>query len=244
MCPRRSIDISPYSADWQIWNKFILIDFNAHSSQWDNKYHVQSNYTGRSLERLLLEEQLVLCSPKNMVTYVDYRTRRPSCLDLCFCSPCMAPLTSVERTADVGSDHYQIVVRVRLKATKCILYNCNKYITRRADWDKWRSKIPVSNIYCPDVVSKINDFCARLITVSDETLKITSEQPVLRKYTCCWSEECHKRVSAYRKAKRKCYKHPMMANIIDYRNKTNNAQNYIKKTMQCFLENLCLLINS
>ena len=77
-------------------SRFVVYgDFNAHSPALDGKYYLGTNVTGRSLDKILLEGDVVMMNPPNMVTYVDYKTGKLSCLDLCIASSNIAPYIKV-----------------------------------------------------------------------------------------------------------------------------------------------------
>ena len=68
-----------------------------------------SNITGKNLELLLLRNEICIINPINFYTYMDPRTARTSCLDVCLCSPQMIASTNITRLDGVGSDHYPIL---------------------------------------------------------------------------------------------------------------------------------------
>ena len=104
----------------------IFGDFNAHSILLDSTVRT-SNPTGRSIETLLLNNSVSLINPRNMGTYVDRRTGKFSCLDLCLSSPDLSPHTNIEAFMDVGSDHILLKTTVSLSPNKYIWKSIPRY---------------------------------------------------------------------------------------------------------------------
>ena len=94
----------------QIGNKYVVIgDFNIHSKLLETKC-IRSNFSGKSLEMLIAEEDVCLVNPRDMYTYVSPATGKRSCLDLCLASSNIAAHVNIGTLWDVGSDHVPIKV--------------------------------------------------------------------------------------------------------------------------------------
>ena len=79
----------------QLGQKYILVgDFNAHSPLIET--NCRSNYTGRTLEKIVLDGGLCLINPPDLYTYINPTSGRGSCLDLCFTTRVEKELTSDE----------------------------------------------------------------------------------------------------------------------------------------------------
>jgi ribonuclease HI/exonuclease III len=216
----------------QLGRRYILMgDLNAHTPILDNKYQNYSNITGQSLDDVLLETNATLINPLNFVTYVDYRTGRPSCLDICLTSPDIAPQATLTRLGDVGSDHAPILVTIRLLPIRCIRSAPRRWKIEGTKWDKWREDIPNSEVVKPANTGDINDdITMRLTTAAENNMKLTSGKIKLRKSTPWWNAECSRRVALRRKAKKKCELHPTTENVREMRKKTAEAKYMIQKS--------------
>ena len=67
----------------QIGDRFLLVgDFNAHTPILDSKCK-KRNKTGKALENIIEQEAVCLVNPIDFYMYLDARTGKLSCLDLC-----------------------------------------------------------------------------------------------------------------------------------------------------------------
>jgi ribonuclease HI len=216
----------------QLGNKFIIMgDFNAHTPVLDNTYHNYRNAAGKALEDLLIEENIILINPINFITYIDYRTGRPSCLDVCLTSPNIAAQTSLSRVEDVGSDHSPIIATVKLKPVRCIKRTYKRWKTKGINWRKWKTDIPDTNITQPNEIESLNDdLVERLNLAAKSNIKLSSGTVKVRKSTPWWNSECSKRVALRRKAKKRCELHPTPENIAILRKRTAEAKYIIQKS--------------
>jgi exonuclease III len=216
----------------QLGNKFILLgDVNAHTPVLDNKYHKYKNATGRSLENILTEENVILINPLNFVTYIDYHTGRPSCLDICLTSANIAAQTSLIRMDDVGSDHSPILAIVMLQPIRCIRTSPKRWNTTGTNWNKWGKGILASTAITPNGTQSLNDdFTNRISSAANINMKLSSGKIKICKSTPWWNAECSRRVALRRKAKKKCELHPTASNVADLRKKTSEAKYIILKS--------------
>ena len=213
-------------------NNFIILgDFNAHSILLDGKYHNNSNTTGTNLENILLEEEIILCNPADMATFVDYRTGKSSILDLCLVSPNLAPAISVTRGDDMGSDHCAILVEVRLKSYRCQQSSIRKWVLKDVDWRKWKENIPKRELYYPtDLESMSTDLISRYNESARKLLKQTSGKPHTRKITPWWNQSCKEKIQQRKQSRLKCEKHPTLENVQNLRKHTAEARYHVVKS--------------
>jgi hypothetical protein len=93
----------------QLGDSFIIIgDFNGHSPLWDS--HNRSNFTGKSIERLLDIHNLILLNDPDTPTYIDDHTGYTSTLDLCMATHNLGILGEQHRGDDIGSDHLPLEI--------------------------------------------------------------------------------------------------------------------------------------
>jgi len=229
----------------QLGNRFIIVgDLNAHTPILDNKYHKYKNQTGVSLENVLINENIILLNPQNMVTYLDRRNGRPSCLDIAMVSPNLALDADIVRITDVGSDHSPLLISLNINAIKMKYSEMpKKWKIKNVNWNKWRSKIESSKIERPNTAEKLNeDIVNRIINCSNLELEKTTGNLQHRPPTPWWNEECRRRVQARRKAKKLVEKYPNEANLADLRKKTAEAKYTIiqskKKSWRNYISSL------
>ena len=213
-------------------NNFIILgDFNAHSPLLDGKYHRNSNVTGTNLENILLEKDVILCNPADMATFVDYKTGKSSCLDLCLVSPNLAPSITVTRGDDMGSDHCAILVELRQKPYRCQQSSIRKWVTKDVDWMKWKLNIPIRTLHYPtDLESMSTDLISRYNESAKSFLKQTSGKTHTRLKTPWWNQSCKVKIQQRKQTRRRCEKHPTLENIQDLRRHTAEARYQIVKS--------------
>lgn len=208
----------------------IMGDMNAHTPILDYIYHGYTNPAGRALESVLSEENLVLINPPNFITYVDYRTGKPSCLDVCIASPAIAAQIELSRAADVGSDHSPILAEIRLQPVRCIQSCPKRWNLTGTNWKKWAKDIPVSNLVKPDSAEALSeDLIKRFNLSADSNIKMSAGKTKIKKCTPWWDAECSRRVAVRRRARAKCERHPTTENIRELRKCTAEAKHHILK---------------
>jgi hypothetical protein len=73
-------------------------------------HHYGSNFTGRSLERLLELYNLILLNNADTPTYIDYYTATTSSLDLCIATHNLGTLGELHWGSDIGSNHFSLEI--------------------------------------------------------------------------------------------------------------------------------------
>ena len=210
-------------------NYVIVGDLNALTSVLDTNC-IRSNATGRMLETLLTEDQICLINPRNMYTYISFSNLKKSCLDICLTSPNIAPLTAIERKRDIGSDHFPVKVTVNLAPAIQIIKIQKRWIFENVKWNEWRNSIPKLTEMLPDSVDNMSEkITNRILYASHKNIKETSGIFNPNKRSSWWSEDISKKVAERRRAKKLLEQHPLLANLQEYRNKSNIARNAIKE---------------
>jgi len=227
----------------KLGDTFVMIgDLNAHTPVLDNKYHKYRNMSGRSLEEVLVTENVILANPQNLITFIDRRSGKPSCLDVCLVSPNLAPNVTISRFLDVGSDHSPILCEIHFEILRSELSHPPKYKTDAVNWELWKRNIPESDLTLPVSVDELNeDITRRLIVSSDETMKKTTGKGRMKHYTPWWNVECSRRVAIRRRAKRIFEKYPNLVNLIDFKKKTAEAKRAIIASKKRVLAEVCFL---
>jgi len=91
--------------------KIIIGDFNAHHTSWNpNLSQNHINKTGKSLLKVIAENNIMLLTPPGQITRIDPRTAKESTLDLVLASPTLSHL-EIDTGPNIGSDHLPVIVR-------------------------------------------------------------------------------------------------------------------------------------
>ena len=213
----------------QLDPKFLIVDLNAHT-QLLGSSRIHPNPTGRSLENLLLTEDLCLINPENMPTYVDRRTGAFSCLDICLSSSNLAPGLSLEVLQDVGSDHLLLQLTASFAPHSYTWNRASRFRVTKPKLQAFQGYYSPSALCQPtDLNTLVQDFTSRLTRSATECFGPPSS-PVLhpKKKTPWWSKECQTAVNERRRAFRTFRKHPTTTNLHYYKQLTAKAQLLIK----------------
>ena len=217
----------------QLGNKFILIgDFNAHSRILDSNC-MRANFTGRTLETLLAEEDLCLVNPQNMYTYVCPNNGKRSCLDLCLASPNIAALATIKTGADVGSDHVPIKVTIDKSPNINNIVFSKKWKINASnvmDFSHSLSKSKTELVKPCSIDEQVEEFTNRVISAATDNIKQTTGKCVFRqKRTIWWDRECSRMVAERRRARKQLERHPTQQNLLIYRAKSAEVCKLCKK---------------
>lgn len=214
----------------QLDPKFLIVgDLNAHTQLLDSS-RIRSNPTGRSLESLLLTDDICLINPENMPTYVDRRTGAFSCLDVCLSSSNLAPGLSLEVLQDVGSDHLLLQLTASFAPHSYTWTRASRFRVTEPKLQAFQGYYSPSSLSQPaDLDTLVLDFTSRLTQSATECFGLPSS-PVLhpKKKTPWWSKECQTAVNERRKAFRTFQKHPTTSNFNYYKQLSAKAKLLIK----------------
>ena len=217
----------------QIGNKFIIVgDFNAHTPILDSKCK-RRNKTGKVLENIIEQERVCLINPINFYTYIDFRTGKLSCLDLCLTSANLISKTRIEHSKDIGSDHRATRVEIEIAPIKVTINSRKKWIMTSESLECYAMNIKKSSIIKPCAVDEMaEDMERRIIQAAEENIKQTTGKERVQKSTIWWNDECKKAVRDRRMARRRAELHPTAENVQEYRNKTSIAKQVCRKCKQ------------
>ena len=159
----------------QLGQRFIIVgDFNAHSPVLDDKTQI-SNYTGRTIENLILNNNICLLNPKNLYTFVCTATYKRSCLDLCFSSANLASGIEVELGRDVGSDHLPVLTNIQLRPMKTEISFRRRWKTSPENLNLFAADICESTLVKPAAIDQIlNDLVVRICNSAHRNIGQTS----------------------------------------------------------------------
>ena len=228
----------------QLGSHYIVVgDFNAHSPILNSTVRCP-NATGRALEALFDNTPVCLINPLNMYTYVDRRSGKQSCLDLCLSSPNIAPLLSISPLVDVGSDHLLLEITANLSLSAYTWYKHSRIIIRDESLGFFTMSCqPSAHILPTSINCLADDFAERIKSSASLAFgQPTRSRLVHRRKTPWWNPQCHAAVAARRRAYRLFRSHPTMENLGFYRTLTTVARNTLhdakKTSFQSFVSGL------
>lgn len=204
----------------QLGDRCLIIgDLNAHSPLL-NEETVSSNFTGRSMETLLLEKNICLINPVNMYTYIDRTTGHMSCLDICLATSNIAPFTQIAPFSEVGSDHLVMRITVNLQPCTYKWLKTPRYKINKKSIEDFKCSYIQSKLQKPaSTDSLITDLMERITESANACFGKPAEEEstTYKKRTPWWSEECAVVVKNRKLAFKNFQKHPTMENLIEYK---------------------------
>ena len=230
----------------QLGSTYIFIgDFNAHSPVLSSKSK-KKNGTGRSLEHLLLEDNICIINPIDFYTYLSPLTGKLSCLDLCLTSANLSALTSIELSTDVGSDHRAIMVKVHIKYSSYTCIQPQKFkLNNKCELENFVLELEnIANNNCIAVTleEKNEIVTSKIINAAKNNLSQTTGNAHKKKCTPWWNERCSKVVAERRVARKKLEKSCLPVNLQRYRQKTTEAKHICeeakKKSFQSYVSEI------
>ena len=209
----------------QMHNKFLLVgDFNAHSPILTTRDD-SSNYTGRTIEHLIVNTNVCLINPINMYTYMNVSTGAKSCLDLCFASSNLATLTSVSVLNDIHSDHFPVKIIVQINPNRSYRTYRRKWKIDPGNLSQYSAHLPTSEVRRPNSIDiLVEDLNTRINNTASKYIKLTSGKPRTGRTYPWWDIECQIAVANKRRAKKLLDRHPTESNLENYKNRTKEAE--------------------
>lgn len=215
----------------QLGERYLIIgDFNAHTPLL-NEETLHSNYTGKTLETLLLENNTCLINPINMYTYIDRSTGRMSCLDICLSTSDIAPFTQICPLKEIGSDHFVMEILVNMQPCSYKWLRPTKYKITKNSLEAFNLTYKPSEIHKPASTADIvTDIIERITESANSCFGNPSTQDTAntKKRTPWWDEDCATLIKNRRCAFKKFQKHPTRENLINYKKTTATARYKIK----------------
>ena len=220
----------------QVGNKFIMTgDLNAHSLILDDT--CVRNGAGRALESILSRQNVCLVNPRNYYTYIDRRTGKKSCLDVCLVSPNLIIETTMMRGEECGSDHVPIAINVTLEPVKQLLGTLPKWIYDDANWSEWQKVIEVPEYAMPNDVETLNKLLTGIIIKANNSqFKRSLGKVTVHKNTVWWNKHCKVAIDERRRAFRMLEKHPTRKNLENYQQKITLANKQIAESKKASWE--------
>lgn len=203
----------------QLGPKFLVMgDFNAHTPMLSSNT-TASNQTGHSLEQLLLNNNICLNNPLNFYTYLDRRSGRKSCLDLCLSTPNLSSDINMRHQKNLGSDHKTIQITVKTKTVRLIKKTIPKWKIDSETAATFQTLYKESDLHMPsDIDTIVDDFTKRITESANLAFGIPKESKSnISKRTPWWNSDCKKAIKERNRAQRKAEKHPTTDNLLRLR---------------------------
>lgn len=203
----------------QLGTRYIITgDFNAHTPVLSTHTTV-CNPTGQSLNLLLSNNNICLNNPINFYTYLDRRSGRQSCLDLCLSSPDLSPHITMRQQKDLGSDHKTVQITVKTEIIKTQKLRIPKWKMSEQTCTAFSNNYTPPNIITPsDLESITNDFTSRVTETANQSFGIPNcKLSTATKQTPWWNTHCYNAVKERRKARRLAENSPTDENLLNLR---------------------------
>ena len=215
----------------QLGAQYMMVgDYNGHSPILDTRCR-RADATGATIENVILNHNVCLLNPVNFYTYLDFRTGKRSCLDLCLASSGIVEGATMELLADVGSDHSSILITVKSKIRKSSFVARRKWKVNKENLEKFSKSIEKTSLCKPNSIDNIsNDFQQRLIKAAEENIGMSSGKVVMRKATPWWTAECLLAVRRRNQARKKVERCPTRNNIVEFLQAAANCRRVCKKS--------------
>ena len=213
----------------QLGTHYMMIgDYNGQSFILDTRC-TRENATGKAIERTIINNDLCLINPLNFYTYLDFRTGKRSCLDLCLTSSNIADDTSMKLLADVGSDHSCILITVKKDIQRNALKVRRKWKTNKENLKEFAKAVGKTNIENPNDIEKIGeDLQKRITRAAEKEIGLTSGHMGDRKVTPWWTAECHFAVVKRNRARKKVERCPTRNNVVEFLRVSANCRRICK----------------
>ena len=214
----------------QLGNRFIIVgDFNAHSSLLSSRDMI-ANTTGRTIENLVLNQNVCLINPRNMFTYLNMSNGARSCLDLCLTSANLALLTNVGLLEDIDSDHTPMSINIDTNSVYTNIIYRRKWKVNQSNLPEFSNNVKSTTLQQPNSVNTlVEDLTKRIVDSADQHIGLTSGKPREGKIYPWWDIECKRSIAKKRYAKKLLERHPTSQNLINYTEKNKETGKIIDK---------------
>ena len=213
----------------QLGEKYIILgDFNAHSIILDDKIR-NSNFTGKTVEKMVLEEEVYLCNPINFYTHISLPSMSRSCLDLVMCSNNLGTNIDIEALREVGSDHIPIKVTIKCKPVTFNITSRKKWKINKENIKNYAVDFVKSDIIKPNSVDALlTDFIGRIVATADKHIGQTTGKPRRGKASDWWDSDCAKAIHERRCAEKLMKRNAIIENVQTYQEKAKYFKKLIK----------------
>ena len=225
----------------QLDKKFIFTgDFNAHSPILDDKVNAPDIF-GKSIENLILNDDLCLVNPVNCYTRTVINndgTTTKSCLDLWFTSSCLYQGASVQILEDVCSDHLPIKITIDTAPVSAKINPPKRWIITEENLLMYKNNFPKSNLILPSSPENLaKDITDRILEAAEANIPQTSGRPRVGKSTPWWDQECATAIKKRRDAKKLVARTPNLTNLDNYIEAKNSFKRLISKKKKASFQN-------
>lgn len=215
--------------------KLIIGDFNAHHPLWnENTNQRQTNTTGTNITKWLSQNNVLLLTPRNLITRIDPKTAKESTLDLVFGSPALSHL-QIKSASHQISDHLPIIIMDNTYIENHLLKEKKWYYTKER-WKDYQKELNETNL---EEISTIEEITEQIKNTALKYLKLETRQIIDKPNKPWWNKDCHETIKERNKAfnrwrKKNNYSKPNRIQKAISKSKTNNNSTK-KEIMERFL---------
>lgn len=229
----------------------LIGDFNAHSKVWCNCDLI--NASGKSLEDMLLENNICLITPKGLPTRKNPITGVSTTIDLTFTSPDLVASATVSTLVNTSlfSDHAPILLNVcdgRFEISDKFETNkITKFQIKKADWRKFKELLEQKDILAvvereQHVDDKVKVFQDSIIEAATKSVPLKAKYKGQRNSCIWWNKDCDAAKKKYLRRKNEYEQATTIYNYIEVKRAYAAFKRAIsqakKKSWEEFIENL------
>ena len=125
------------------------------------------------------------------------------------------------------------MIQVQIQCGPCrnMLALPRRWNTKGVNWITWASNLSERSVMFPNDVDTLNDtFISKLNLAAESVMKLSSPKLSNHNKTPWWNDKCKIKVKNRRQARKKCEKHPLMDNFVNYKKCSAEAKFVIRKS--------------
>lgn len=210
----------------QLPEPFLLVgDFNAHCTLWGSE---KTDNRGQVIEDFILSTNTCLLN-SGSPTYFSPSSRKFSCIDLAFCSPCIFNDFKWEvLDASYGSDHIPAIVQMTSKFPT-ISSKPRRWKLQQADWPLFKKSAKLEDALTPEMsIDEMNEKLTSVLIAAAEKAIPQSSNTVRKKLNCWWTPECTQAKKQQNKAWGILKRYPTYTNLINFK-QTKARARYVRR---------------
>nr|XP_027232687.1 uncharacterized protein LOC113824138 [Penaeus vannamei] len=197
----------------------------------------ETNTTGTNITKWLSQNNVLLLTPRNLITRIDPKTAKESTLDLVFGSPALSHL-QIKSASHQISDHLPIIIMDNTYIENHLLKEKKWYYTKER-WKDYQKELNETNL---EEISTIEEITEQIKNTALKYLKLETRQIIDKPNKPWWNKDCHETIKERNKAFNRWRKKPTIANQIEYKKLSAKAKQTItqqkKKSWNDFCETL------
>lgn len=210
----------------QLPEPYLLVgDFNAHCTLWGSE---KTDNRGHVIEDFVLSTSICLLN-SGSPTYFSPTSRKFSCLDLAFCSPCVFSDFKWEVLyTSYGSDHMPAIIKLT-STFPTIRSKPRRWRLERADWPLFKKTAKLEDVLTSEMsIDEMNEKITAALVTAAETAIPQSSTIVRKKVNPWWTPECTQAKKQQNKAWSILRRYPTYGNLISFKQAKAKAR-YVRR---------------